>query len=365
MQKKQVAVFDIGSSKITAVIGQRGVNQTFIIKGRYFYDYDGFADGAFFGVERLQRILRSLADVVKKNKIDTIYVGVPGEFTQVFVRDSQISFDKKRRVQTEDIDTIFEAAFAMSASNHTLINRSAIYYELDGMRRLANPIGASTQVLKAKLSFVLCSNYFLEIVKPAIKAAGIKNVECVSTALAEAMYLVEPETRDRIAMIADVGYITTTFTIIHGDGLLFQRSFSYGGGYITAAITENFSVDFALAEKLKKRTSLSRIPATDYDVISGDNGAYYPLEEIKKCIIDSLDVLCEQIADLIDISGLKMPDYVPLLVTGGGIAYIRGAKEYVGKRLGINVEVVTPKVPLMDKPTESAILSLMQLALEQ
>ena len=47
MQKKQVAVIDVGSSKITAIIGERGINKTFIIKGRYSFDYDGFA--IFFG----------------------------------------------------------------------------------------------------------------------------------------------------------------------------------------------------------------------------------------------------------------------------------------------------------------------------
>ena len=31
MQKKSCAVLDFGSSKITAVIGERGVNKTFII----------------------------------------------------------------------------------------------------------------------------------------------------------------------------------------------------------------------------------------------------------------------------------------------------------------------------------------------
>ena len=55
MQKKQVAVFDIGSSKVTAVIGERGINKTFVIKGRYSYEYDGFADGEFFdGAEYLK-----------------------------------------------------------------------------------------------------------------------------------------------------------------------------------------------------------------------------------------------------------------------------------------------------------------------
>ena len=46
MQKKQAAVIDIGSSKITAALGERGMNKTFIIKARYTYEYDGFAEGA-------------------------------------------------------------------------------------------------------------------------------------------------------------------------------------------------------------------------------------------------------------------------------------------------------------------------------
>ena len=42
MQKKEVAVIDVGSSKVTAIIGERGINKTFLIKGRYSYEYDGF-----------------------------------------------------------------------------------------------------------------------------------------------------------------------------------------------------------------------------------------------------------------------------------------------------------------------------------
>ena len=127
MQKKQVAVFDIGSSKITAVIGQRGVNQTFIIKGRYFYDYDGFADGAFFGVERLQRILRSLADVVRKNKIDTIYVGVPGEFTHI-----TYVFEIDRTVNYSDGTNGAYDANRFSEITSLNINRSKLHIYANG-----------------------------------------------------------------------------------------------------------------------------------------------------------------------------------------------------------------------------------------
>lgn len=369
MQKKQVAIIDVGSANVTAVVGERGINKTFIIKGRYSFEYDGFENGAFFDVEKLKNVLRCATEAIltaTRGALDTVYVGVPGDFTEVVVRNSQISFAKKKRIQDEDIDALFDSAFIMSSAKSTVINRSAIVYELDDFRRLANPVGALSEILKGKLSFVLCSNYFIEAVKPAIQLAGIENVECVSSSLAQALYIVDAEIRDRIALLCDVGYITTTVSIIQGDGLLYQKSFPYGGGYITAALTEKFSMDFEVAERLKRKINLSSVASSAaFDIIDDDNGKYYSIEELKNTVKGSLENLCENISIALDESGYTLPEYVSLMVTGGGISYIRGAKEHVSGRLGMVVEIVAPRVPLMDKPTESTILSLLDIALEQ
>lgn len=369
MRKKQVAVIDVGSSNITAVIGERGINKTFVIKGRFSYEYDGFDEGVFFDVDKFKRVLFTVGDRIKKETrgyIDTVYVGVPGEFVKVFVKDSQISFSKKKKIQESDVDALFDSAFVITTSKYTLINRSAILYELNDFRRLANPVGSTSEILKGKLSFVLCSNYFIEAVKPTLESAGIEKVECVSSDLAQALYLVEPETRDRIAVIVDVGHISTTVTIIQGDGLLYKDTFSYGGGYITAEISEHFAIDFELAEKLKRQVSLSSVaPTTGFNLIDGENGQFYSVDEIKELILRSLEILCENLSESLEGSGYSIPEYVPIMITGGGITYIRGAKEHLSKRLGASVEVVAPKIPLMNKPTESAILSLLDLALAQ
>ena len=369
MRKRQVAVLDFGSSGITAAVGERGINKTFIIKSRAFYEYDGFQGGVFFDTGRLASVLKQAVDGLKKNfpkGIESVYVGVPGEFTEIEVKESQISFSRKKKIQEEDIDTLFDAAFVLQSKKYTLINRSAIVYELGDGRRLANPLGSTSEILKGKLSFILCSDYFIENVEPAIKNAGIMKVEFVSSVLAEALYLVDAETRDRIAVIADIGYIGSSFFIIQGDGILFKRSFSYGGGYITAALTERFDLDFSVAESLKRKVNLSSKPVNGaYDLISCDNGEFYSGDEVKEVILNSLDLLCEDISNALDEFGYNVPEYVPLMITGGGIAYIRGAKEHVAGRLGMSVQVVSPNVPLMDKPTESSLLSLLDLALEQ
>lgn len=369
MQKKQVAVIDVGSSKLTAVVGERGINKTFVIKGKFSYPYEGFEDGVFFDVARLKEILTKIVEDIKKATygcVDIVYVGVPGTFTDVIVRDSQISFSKKKKIQEEDIDTLFDAAFVMSSNKHVLINRSAIVYELDDVRRLANPMGAYSEILKGRLSFVVCSMYFIENVVTAIKDAGISNVECVSSSLAQALYLVDAETRDRLAIIVDIGYIACTVSIIQGDGIIYQRSFSHGGGYLTAALIEHYDIDFDCAEKLKRKVNLCSVSrGDDHDLIADENGVYYGVDEIKGIIFNSLDGLCESISDAIMESGYNIPDYVSIMITGGGISYLRGAKEHVSTRLGMSVEIIAPKVPMMDKPTESSILSLLDLALEQ
>ena len=165
MFKKQVAVLDVGSSKITVLLGERGVNKTFVIKGKKTFNYEGFADGNFFDENELKRVLISSIEYLKSVKhqnVELLYVGVPGEFTRVAVKDAQISFKRKKKIDEEDIERLFDSAFVVSGSS-ALINRSAIRYELDDLRRLANPVGCVSEILKGRLTFIVCQNYFIEV----------------------------------------------------------------------------------------------------------------------------------------------------------------------------------------------------------
>lgn len=369
MQKKQVAVLDVGSSKITAVVGERGINKTFVIKSRFDFNYDGFVDGEFLNLEELKSVLfdavSSLKNVLGKG-LKTVYLGVPSEFTDVFVKESQISFDSKKKITEEDLDSLYESAFIVAPTKSELINRSAVNFELDDFRKLANPIGCKSSILKGRLSFVYCKEYFINNVKNVVLRAGADMVECVSVSLAEAMYLLEAPVRDRIAIICDVGYITSTFSIIQGDGIIYEKTIPFGGGIITGALTEKLETSFTISESLKRKVNLSsRSNGGSFDIVSGDDGKYYSLETVKNSVLNSLDGFCEQISVAIEDSNYILPEHVPFFVTGGGIAFLRGAKEHLSSRLGMVVSVLAPMVPLMENPLESSILSILDLALEQ
>lgn len=367
-KKVQVAIIDIGSSKLTAIVGERGINQTFIIKGESTFKYEGFCVGEIFEEKEFRDALMSATRFLKKTmrgNLTNVYVSVPSAFTRILVKDSQISFSKKKKITDEDVDKLFDAAFVSSGSKDALINRSAIVYELDDYRRLASPVGTTSEILKGKLSFVLCDSKFIDLVSSAIKGGGATNVEFVSRTLAEAMYLVNAETRDRIAQILDVGYISTTFSIVQGDGIIFERAIDYGGGYITAALSEALNISFDDAEWLKRKINLSRLTDSSLDFVDDESGQYYNIEEIKSVIKNSLDSLCESILLAIEESGYVLPEYVKLMITGGGLALIRGAKEHISDRLSTIVEVLAPSVPMLSNPDKSSTLSLLNIALEQ
>ena len=42
MQKKEIAILDFGSEKLTVVVGSKDVNNTFVIRGKGESDYAGF-----------------------------------------------------------------------------------------------------------------------------------------------------------------------------------------------------------------------------------------------------------------------------------------------------------------------------------
>ena len=63
MAKKDIAILDIGSSAITTLVGERGVNNTFRIKGKGSADYAGFSDGSFIEPEQLKKLVDKVSQI--------------------------------------------------------------------------------------------------------------------------------------------------------------------------------------------------------------------------------------------------------------------------------------------------------------
>ena len=109
MGRRSAAVLDVRSADVTVVVGQRGVNNTFVIQGMYTQPYKGYADAEFFDTQDLQEAVFAALDEASAEagvRIRELYVGVPGEFLSVRTQRCFMRFENKRTIVRADVQAL-------------------------------------------------------------------------------------------------------------------------------------------------------------------------------------------------------------------------------------------------------------------
>ena len=165
----------------------------------------------------------------------------------------------------------------------------------------------------------------------------------------------------------DVGYITTDFSIIYGGGLLYTASTMTGGGFISAGLCELLNIDFPLAERLKRRINLSLPYDSDgiYELNWGEELYSFSQKKCNACVRNVLNDLVEFVDKAIVESRVKLPRDAVIYLTGGGLSYIRGGKEYLFSGVEMPVYVTEPQLVYMSKPDETSKIALLNFALNK
>lgn len=369
MAKNFTTIIDIGSSSVVTMIGERGINHSFRVLGKGEVNYDGFSNGKFFDPDSLKNVIAmsiSNAEQSSGLKVTDVFLGVPGEFCNCLCKDVTIDLSRKRKVKQSDIYALFEHGIKPHPTYST-INHSAIYYTLDDGKRVIDPVGKTTKMLTGKICYILAENNFLDFISNIFAEIGIKHLLFLSSNLAEMTYLLDPAIRDRYAILADVGYITTNVMVGQGDGLLFLNSFSMGGGHITGDLCQVLNIPFAQAETLKHKVVLNW-QATEndtYEIMGKEFISTHSARATNEITEARIEIIANYILKCLARCDYEIPDYLPIYVTGGGVSYIKGVRDFLSSKLGRKVQILTPGLAHSERPDLSSEISLLNLAIEQ
>lgn len=364
---QETAIMDIGSSKITVMVGRRGVNNTICISGVGESEYDGYEDGEWYQPDELPGAVERAISQAQTNagvKIRHLYIGVPGQFTATQCKEVSMPLNRKRKITDADVDALYEQGDTFGDDpNYTLINSQPIFYMLAGDRKLIQPVGMSASQLSGFISYILAEKKFVDTFSLIAEELGIESVEFVSSVLAESLFLFDDLVRDRFAVLIDVGYIVTDVAIIRGDGVLRQFSIPIGGGHISKDLRDDLSIRFSLAEKLKRKVilNLEFAESDTYDINLKDRTMSFSARQVNDIVTIKLNKLARTINNC--LISCDLPPSATYYLTGGGISYLAGARDYLSKKLDKQLEIVAPKLPQMNKPHLSSVLGLMDMVL--
>ncbi len=374
MKNGCVAVLDIRSNEVSFMLGSKGVNGTFVFNGIQSEKYEGYCLDGFFEEGSFRRaVVRAISAVQQayEGSIEEIYVGVPSPFVSVITKGHTASFPKKRKISAQDIDALYESGMNDLLAEGKCIRRSAMYFTLGDNRKyfFANDIyGVPTTMLKGALCYYFVSEYFDEFIRKLLADMGFTDVKFIPSTLAQSYYLLPEKKREGYAFLLDIGFMTSSISVVYGNGIVHEDSFNCGIGSVLVELISTLGIDYPVAEELLANANISggSVPR-DMAYISEIDERSFPVQKVNDVIKFALDSLCERVDAFLrkyykDKTSIML-SVNPISVTGEGISAIKGAAEHIAKRVSWLTETVYPDLPYYDKPTCSSRISLLATAL--
>lgn len=370
MLRDAVAIIDCGSSKITGLIGENSVNNNFAIRAYLEQPSFSLCKGSIEAPADFRAAVTKIFNTITSSaraKVTEVYFSVPGDFLQVVNKKSQTYFNKRKRIRQREVDEFLQGAKKeLAVPSYELIDYSGVQYFLDGQKKVTKLLGEATASISGITTFYFAKSTYVRLVKELMARLGVKIVHFVPVPLAESILLFPEKNRYAFEVLLDVGTSVSNFSICYGGGILYNESFEIGGGFINAYLIEAFNLSsYELAEKLKRKLNLTIPPESDgyYEVLDNDRMLRYSQKSCNGQAQRVITELAEYVDTAIKNSNVRLPNDFNLSLTGGGIAYIRGAREYLFKLIEVPVNIVCPKISYMAKPEETSKIAVLNYAL--
>ncbi|MBQ7798213.1 MAG: hypothetical protein IJ371_03735 [Clostridia bacterium] len=345
--KNLTFVLDIGSSKISLLACHVKKGKSVILTS-INRQYDGFMDGEFFSVDQVSEVISNLISEMKERvnrSINSIHIGVPSEFCACVCKRVTRNFVPSKKISEQELVTLFDGVGDFKGSdNYVEASFSPLQYELDGLvtTKLTNQ-RVSQFVMDC--SYILIKKQFVDTMQGIFNSLNIKEIDFVSTALAQAQFVREQVMEElQPIIVVDVGHITTSVAISKGEGLLMLSSFSLGGGHITADLMQVNNLSYAEADIIKRKVCLTIQSKKDekYIVYNG----HKPIKALINITNDIVNARIENIANVVNkiLSTSNEFNDLPIYLTGDGVCNYRGVINVFETVLGRPVNIL--KSPL-------------------
>ena len=373
MKQQSVAILDIRSGSVTFALGRKGVNDIFVLDAFHTENYDGyFVEGILDMASFRHASLVSLNTVCQNygGVIDEVYVSVPSPFIKLLTKGHTCCFAKNRKISSQDVDKLYESGLNELMVEDRCIHRSAMYFSLGDNRKYFTAeslCGMSSTLLKGALCYYFIAEEFYAAISDILNGRNISKVHFVPSTLAQATFLIPEKEREGYAFLLDIGFLTTSISVVYGNGIVHEESINCGTGTIQVALMNELGVDYSIAEEILSDANISGgIAAKELVWASEMLNRQFSVQQINDIIKFNLDFMCEKIESFFtryykDKASTALTAN-PINITGEGVSAIKGVAEHVAKRLNRLTQVVYPDQPYFDKPAYSSRISLLNAA---
>ena len=367
MKNNFIAILDFGSSKVTCMAATKVAGRSdFVIRAVGQSAYNGFDDNSWYEPETISfAVTDAISQVEKKmdSPIKEIFVGVPGVFCATVTSEASVTFHSKKKIDGDDIQELIKKADIFDVGSDNIpMGGKPVYFILDGALKTFDPVGSVASKLTALVSFSFMKNYFRNSVSPVLLQKGIRKVTYMNTCDAETQFIAQTMGLTDYCIVVDVGHITTNVMLSGGKSLLFSRTFSLGSGYLSSDLcqVEGCEYKVAMATLEKINFSLEFREGDTYNV----NGVALDAKRTNEILKARIGQIADYIIKSFQYCDKEIPYNTPVILTGGGLTYLRGGAYVLSTFLGKNVKVYESANPQTNRNEYTSCYGLLAEAIK-
>ncbi len=347
--KDLIVGLDIGTSKITALVGELRSDGRFEIVGAASQPSSGLRKGVVVNIEAtvdaISRVVQEV-ELMASCKIRDVYTGIAGSHIRSFNSNGMVAI-KDKEVTPLDVERVIDVARAMPIpADQQILHILTQEFIIDGQDGVREPIGMSGVKLEVKVHIITGAVSAAQNLIKCVRRCGLEVADLVLQPLASSFATLSEDEKELGVCLVDIGGGTTDIAVFTQGAIRHTAVIPVAGDQVTNDIAMALRTPTAEAEDIKIRHGVAMPTLVDpeamIDVPSVGERAARKLT--RQALADVIEPRVSELFELVQ-GELRRSGYEELLSSGlvltGGSAVLAGVVElgeeifHVPVRIGI------------------------------
>jgi cell division protein FtsA len=347
---KTIVGIDIGTSKVSAVVGEIDSDGLSVIGVSSQPSY-GVKKGIIINMDSTVDSIKNAVEEVETMAgidIHSTVVGISGSHITGFNSNGVIPLSNKE-VRKNDIAAAMEAAKALVIPmDREVIHILPQEFIVDDQDGIKDPLGMSGVRLESRVYIITSAVASAQNIIRCINRSGLKVQDLILSQLASSESVLTEDEKELGCALIDIGGGTTDISIFNKGSIRHCAVLPIGGGHITSDIAIGIRTPISEAEEIKKDFGQAfrsaENPAETLDFVN--IGERETRKISKNTIAQIVKARVEETFSLIhkELLSAGLMEFLPAgVVLTGGTALLNGISEVAKKKLGLPVRIGSPQ----------------------
>ena len=351
VDKSMIVGLDIGTSKITAIVGEVNEDNQLEIIGIGSHPSRGLKKGVVVNIEStVQSIQRCVeeAELMAGCQIHSVYAGIAGSHIRSMNSHGIVAI-KDREVSASDVERVIDAARAVAIpADQRVLHVMPQEFVIDQQEGIREPVGMSGVRLEAKVHLVTGAESAAQNIIKCVRRCGLEVDDIILEQLASSYSVLTDDEKELGICLVDIGGGTTDVAVFTEGAIKHTAVIPIAGDQVTndIAVAMRTPTQYAEEIKIKYACALRQLANPDDTIEVPSVGDREPRRLSRQTLAEVVEPRYEELLSLVHAE-LRRSGFEDLVAAGvvltGGSSKMEGVVDLAEEVFHMPVRMGLPQ----------------------